>query len=410
MTSSCADSRNESSQKELSAALPHLRGVVPAQDLIRVWSGTFSTDVPGILRVLDRIPDTEALARSPNTARCTPSRAQPPPRSHRPVASELKGEQGAAYTALRTLASRIQRLSTMAAREVSEEDREGARDLSGELRVLAAFTRIREADRAGRADWAYLAVTDLTPAERDGLAASYLASWEGGYLTGARRRTLDAVVTTTMDDADRIIGTLERSSAEARAQGHEESTSGLEIAVTALGPALVQLAAKASDPKLTEAERQSAADRLISLASDDNSCIERLLALPGGEKLLRSGLGVSQRDRPTPVFWATSEAEVVEALRGLHGLDVSLGPARPDVQAHLAEQEVNITPGVIRLFGYGLLPLLLDTEVHRRLDITPGVMRVLTAYGQLGGAQAESLFWLPPGATLSPAAGPASAT
>ena len=189
-----------------------------------------------------------------------------------------------------------------------------------------------------------------------------------------------------MDDADRIIGTLERSSAEARAQGHEESTSGLEIAVTALGPALAQLAAKASDPKLTEAERQSAADRLISLASDDN-VIERLLALPGGEKLLRSGLGVSASEIARHrVLRATSEAEVVEALRGLHGLDVSRVLARPDVQAHLAEQEVNITPGVIRLLGYGLLPLL-DTEVHRRLDITPGVMRVLTAYGQLGGAR-----------------------
>ena len=97
--------QDELSQKELSAALPHLRGVVPAQDLIRVWSGTFSTDVPGILRVLDRIPDTEALAlvaeyRSLHGFSGTAAAALASS-----VASELKGEQGAAYTALRTLAS-----------------------------------------------------------------------------------------------------------------------------------------------------------------------------------------------------------------------------------------------------------------------------------------------------------------
>jgi hypothetical protein len=361
------------SDKEIGAALPYLRGVVPSADLIRVWSGTFSTDVPGILRVLERMPDTEALgfvveyrtlgAITGTTARSLATTLE----------TSLEGEEGGAYTAIRTLARRMERLGDVVAAQVTQEDRTAAKELAGELRVLAAFARVKEADRKRRADWAYLAVVDLDRRERDGLDISYLSSWKGSYLTGARRRSLENQLRSTLDDADRILATIERASLEASERGHEPSEEGLERAASALGPALARLAARAEDPKVPEDERIRAQERLTLLAGDED-IVERVLGLPGGERIARAGLGISASEvARRRVLRATTVSEVVDALRGLHGVEVGLILARPDVEAHLAEEE---------------------------LVINPGVRRVLDAYGELAGARIEPVFLLPAGTTF----------
>lgn len=365
----------ELSDRELGAALPYLRGVVASADLIRVWTGTFSSDVPGIVRVLERMPDAEALAlaaeyRTMQGIAGTTARALATA-----VEESAGGEEGGAYRALRALAGRMRRLSTATGPGLSTEDREAAGELVGELRVLAAFARIKEADRRYRTDWAYLAVADLDRRERDGLDLSYLTGWRGRHLTGDRRRGLENLLRTGLDDVDYVLAALERSGQAAAENRDQESAVGLEAAAPALDRALRRLAARAADPTLAEDQRTAAQERLTALAEDPD-VLDRVLALPGGDRIARGALGASgstvARRR---VLRATSVSEVVDALRGLHGIDVGLVLGRPDVEAHLAAQEI---------------------------VINPAVRRVLDAYGEVQGAQVEPFLRLPAGTSFLP--------
>jgi hypothetical protein len=368
------------SDTELGAALPHLRGVVPSVELIRVWSGTFSTDVPGIVRALERIPDTEALAMAVEYRNLSGLSGTAAQTLAVAVEDLLRGEEGGAYRALRALAARLDRLSKVVAPEVTEEDRSAAHELASQLEVRAAFARITEADRRYRADWAYLAVADLAPHERYWLDAAYLNSWTGRHITGSRRRTLDGLVRTTLEDVDVVLAALERSGQEAAELHKGESQAGLEVAASALGQALAALAARAADPKAAQADRESARTRLEALAQDED-VVARVLALPGGEGLARRGLGLTAADvAQRRVLRAESAAEVMDALRGLHPFDVTRILGRPDVEAHLADEDV---------------------------VITPDMRRVLDAYAGLSGAPADLPFRLAPGTVLVSPLGPA---
>jgi hypothetical protein len=336
------------SERELGAVLPYLRGVVPVEELIRVWDGVFSSDVDGVVRTLERMPDDEVLGMIDDYrvgGRLTGTGADSLAGT---VEQVLKGEDDGGYRALRALAARVQRAA--AGRVAAQpEDDQAARDLAAELRVRAAFARVKEGDRRWRPELAYLAVSDLGPAERY-LLDTYLRSWTPEHLSGQERNSLQILVNSNEDVAV-ILRALEESRYLAERRDRAENALGLQVAAEALGPALTRLAERARDASLPETERQFAADQLAAFAADDRT-VDRLLDLPGGQRLVTQGLGLSPAQLARHlVLRATSADQLMAALRGLDPWDIGQILDSPEVRDHLREKELEVSQPMQRVLG-----------------------------------------------------------
>jgi len=372
-----ASLRDVMSDRELGAVLPYLRGVVPVEQLIRVWEGVFSSDVEGVVRTLDRMPDQEVLGLIQDyrtTGRLAGTSADTLAGT---VERIMRAADDGGYRALRALAGRVQKVTAVASHDIPPADLDAARELASQLRVRAAFARIREGDRHGRPELAYLAVGELGPIERYLLQSQYLPSWTPTHLSTQEQRILYKYVASN-EEVGVLVRGVQESRRLAESTGKAENTVSLQAASEALGSALSRLAARARDPSLPQSERDVAAFQLTSLAADD-AVIDRLLELPGGRRLVTQGLGLSPAQLARHlVLRATSSDELVDALRGLHPVDIGWILDLPDVR---------------------------DRLTAKKLQVTPAMHRVLSAQATLAGSRPEPLVILDMSGS-PPSAGP----
>jgi hypothetical protein len=362
--------RSVLTEREMGAAMPHLRGVVPTVELIQVWSGVFSSDLPGVIRAIQRMPDDEALPllaefRANSTA------------SRDAYVNAIQGIFGAGkqYEAFRAFAARIERLAALPEPTVTPEDRTAAHELASWITVYAAFVRIEQADDERRPDWAYLAVAGLTLPQRQDLWTQYVADWRSRNLAGRPRAVLNAFLTQYYDDVQLVLTAVDAATEETRGTGHAADEPGRQIAAEALGRALSDLHAQASNAALSEAQRLRAGEQLNGIAADQSQ-VDRILALPDGERMATQFLGLRPSDvARRRVLTATSGSDVIAALRGLAPVDVDLVLSRPEVQQHVHDAQI---------------------------DVEGDVRRILGAYAQLQGAQPET----PPGTFVLTLPGP----
>ncbi|MGS2617463.1 hypothetical protein ACVCAH_23495 [Micromonospora sp. LZ34] len=349
---------------ELGAILPLLRGVVPAEQLVKLWDGYFSNDVAGIIRTLDRMPDEEILGLVSDyrkTGKLTGTSADSLLGT---VSHILRREDDNGYRALRALIARFERVTSATGPELDAADRQAAVNLTSELRVKAAFLRICEADRRSSPDLGYLAVTDLSPVERYWLQSQYVQSWTPSNLGGTFQKRLYALLESN-DDVSVIMRALDLSQEQAAQDNDSENEVGIRVAAEALGSALRQLTETAGNPKVTESDREEVRTRLQEMG-DNRATVNRLLALPDGEQLVRQGLGLSRAEVARyRVLQATTATQLVDALKGLHRFNVSAILEASDVKQHLAD---------------------------KGLEVTLPMDRVLDAYASLEGAQPSLSF------------------
>ena len=379
-TSMMGSLRGVLSDRELGAALPYLRGVVSVEQLIRVWEGVFSSDAEGVVRTLDRMPDQEVLGLIHDYRTAGRLAGTSADTLAGTVERILQTSDDGGYRALRALATRVQKVaSAPPSPEIPPEDHDAARELASLLRVRAAFVRIREGDRHGRPELAYLAVGELSPVERYLLESQYLTSWTPARLSAEEQRALYAYVASN-EEVGVLVRGLQESRRLAESTGKAENAVSLQAASEALGPALAGLAGRARDPSLPQSVRDVAAFQLTSLAADD-AVIDRLLDLPGGKRLVTEGLGLSpvQLARHL-VLRASSSDQLIEALRGLHPADVGRILDLPDVRDRLKAKGLEVTPAMHRVLGaYATLA-----------GSTPEPLAILGTGGFLPGAGSDA--------------------
>ncbi|SDZ15049.1 hypothetical protein SAMN05444365_10635 [Micromonospora pattaloongensis] len=391
---------------ELGGILPLLRGVVPTEQLVKLWDGYFSNDVAGIIRTLERMPDEELLGLVSDyrkTGKLTGTSADSLVGT---VSNILRREDDNGYRALRALVARFGRVTGATGPQLEAADRDAAVNLTSELRVKAAFLRICEADRRSSPDLGYLAVTDLKPHERYWLQSQYLQSWTPSTLGGTFQKRLYALLESN-DDVSVIMRALDLSQEQAARDNATENAVGVRVAAEALGTALRQLTETAGDPKATEPDRETARTRLQEMA-DNPATVNRLLALPDGEKLVRQGLGLSRAEVARyRVLQATTATELINALKGLHAFNVSAILEAPDVKQHLADKELAVTLPMMRVLdAYAALE---GAQPTLSLVLTPGMVPVGNTHGLISldlGPSTDADVEEKPPATLQLASAP----
>ena len=371
------------SEKEMGAALPYLRGVIPTRQLIEVWSGTFSSDLPGVLRAIERMPDTEAAQLLGEFRLSLPIGGLSALIS---TIQDVLTDKGDAYQALRGLAARFRRFGSLTDPLVTPADRSAADQLARQVSVRAAFVRIREADRAGRSEWAYLAVADLDESGRRELVTTYLNGWSGSYLVGWKRGRLDAFASAYTDESALVLATLDASDEETARENKEPSELDRKVAAGALGRALHELASNQNDLTLPEDRRTQARDQLTALVADDRQ-IKRILALPGGERIASQQLGLTPSAIARyHVLVAASSTEVVTALRGLAMTDIQYVLQSPDVVQHLHDGHLELDDDQLRVLdAYAVVQSGAPPVVPSPTD--PGLLVVAYEAFQRAGAK-----------------------
>lgn len=359
------------SDTEFGQIRPYLRGVVSTEELVKTWEGVWSSDVAGVIRELQRMPDAEVLGMISDYRRAG-AIAGTANSMVTTVDNMMRSEDDGGYRALRALVARIERVSGATGPELTPDDRHAARDLASELRVKAAFLRIREADRRRSPDLAFLAVTELSPVEKYWLDSQYVRSWTPVHFGSGQLNQLQILMNSN-DDVGVIMRALDLSAERARQRDSAENAVGVQVAAEALGPALQRLAARSRDPSLSDTDREDARNQLTGLAESPET-VRRILGLPDGERLLRQGLGLSRaqvaRHR---ILQVTTSTQLMDVLRGLHGFNVSAILDAPDVKEHLEREE---------------------------LQVTPQMLRVLDAYASVEGAQPQLDTFIPGGGRL----------
>ena len=165
--------RSALSEREVGAIMPYLRGVVPTAELLDIWDGFFSNDTAGIIRTINRMPDDEALAMVAEYAKAG-RLAGSSAGALLSTVTGILGESEENYRALLALADRFGRLADSSGGEAAPDAPNAAQQLASQIRIKAAFLRIKEADRRGDSPTAYLAVAGLTTDERRTLDNDYV--------------------------------------------------------------------------------------------------------------------------------------------------------------------------------------------------------------------------------------------